>query len=137
MELHPQLLNDTHRIGRLPLSHCLLMDDARYPWIILVPELDHPAREIYQLDALQRQQLLEESCLIQQLLNEQFDPKKLNVGALGNIVPQLHLHHIARNEDDPAWPGPVWGHSERLPYTEEMAESRIQLFQKLLQKKLQ
>ncbi len=117
---------DTHYLGRLELSHCLLMDDSRYRWIILVPDLEGVS-EIYQLAPQERQQLLSESCLVQQFMVEQFQPDKLNLGALGNIVPQLHLHHIARSRQDPAWPGPVWGHSRPLPYREEDADKVIKL----------
>ena len=128
MELHPQLQQDTCRIGKLELCHCLLMNDARYPWIILVPDLED-TREIYQLNQTQRNLLMEESCLIQQMMMQQFQPEKLNVGALGNIVPQLHLHHIARQLGDPAWPGPVWGHSPAQPYEDSEVTLRIEQIQ--------
>lgn len=122
---------DTHYLGRLELCHCLLMDDSRYPWIILVPDLEE-VREIYQLPPQAQQQLLRESSQVQQFMAEEFQPDKLNLGALGNIVPQLHLHHIARTRQDPAWPGPVWGHSPPLPYREEDAGN----LKKLIRKKL-
>jgi len=126
MNIHPQLIADTHYLGKLALSHCLLMDDSRYPWIILIPDVDK-VEEIYQLPEQDRQLLLHESCLIQQVMVELFNPDKLNLGALGNIVPQLHLHHIARNSDDPAWPAPVWGHSPAVPYPAEELENTIKL----------
>ncbi|MBT3197168.1 MAG: HIT domain-containing protein [Gammaproteobacteria bacterium] len=125
MKIHPQLQQDTYTIGKLPLSHCLLMNDRRYRWIILVPEVAEEVREIYQLSAENRQQLLEECCQIQQILQQAFQPEKLNIGALGNLVPQLHLHHIARNSGDPAWPGPVWGHSPAIPYSEVEATTMV------------
>lgn len=126
MNIHPQLIADTHYLGKLELNHCLLMDDSRYPWIILVPDVAD-AKEIYQLSAQDRIQLLNESCMVQKMMVELFQPDKLNLGALGNIVPQLHLHHIARYGDDPAWPGPVWGHSSALPYSTKMAKKTINL----------
>lgn len=131
MTLHPQLRQDTYRIGKLELCHCLLMNDTRYPWIILVPDLEE-VREIYQLNQPQRNQLMEESCAVQQLMMEQFQAEKLNVGALGNIVPQLHLHHIARHKEDPAWPGPVWGHSPAQPYEDSKVTVRLQQIQSAL-----
>ena len=86
----------------------LLLNDARYPWIILVPQQPE-LRELVDLSAADRIQLLDESSQVQQVLLDLFMPDKLNVGALGNVVPQLHLHHIARFHDDPAWPAPRSG----------------------------
>jgi len=108
------------------------MDDARYPWVILVPAVEE-AREVYQLSQPQRSLLMEESCAIQQILMEQFQPEKLNIGALGNIVPQLHLHHIARYREDPAWPAPVWGHSPAQPYSNTEATTRIEQIRNALE----
>ncbi len=119
MMLHPQLQKDCHLLGHLKLSTVLLLNDARYPWIILVPQRPD-LRELIDLDSGDRIQLLEESSLVQQVLLDLFRPEKLNVGALGNLVPQLHLHHVARFSDDPAWPGPVWGHSPAQPYDSEV-----------------
>ncbi|MBC8519546.1 MAG: HIT family protein [Gammaproteobacteria bacterium] len=126
MNIHPKLIEDTKYLGKLELSHCLLMNDSRYPWIILVPDVDD-AEEIYQLTEEQSVLLMNESCLIQQLIVDLFHPDKLNLGALGNIVPQLHLHHIARESGDPAWPGPVWGHSPAIPYSIKKLEKTINL----------
>ena len=106
--LHPRLASDCHPLGDLPLSRVLLLDDSRYPWLILVPRRPD-IREIYQLDAADRESLLEESCQVGEFMMRAFKGEKLNIGALGNLVPQLHLHHIVRNSTDPAWPGPVWG----------------------------
>ncbi len=119
MMLHPQLQKDCHLLGHLKLSTVLLLNDARYPWIILVPQRPD-LRELIDLDSGDRIQLLEESSLVQQVLLDLFRPEKLNVGALGNLVPQLHLHHVARFSDYPAWPGPVWGHSPAQPYDSEV-----------------
>ncbi len=129
MTVHPQLRADTHYLGRFELSHCLLMNDSRYPWIILVPDVDG-AEEIYRLSTGDRQQLLNESCLVQQFMADNLSPDKLNIGALGNIVPQLHLHHIARNIGDPAWPGPVWGHSPAVSYRPDALKKLISLIRK-------
>jgi diadenosine tetraphosphate (Ap4A) HIT family hydrolase len=114
-ELHPQLARDCRLIGDLALCRALLLDDARYPWIVLVPRIA-AVREIYELDRAARVQLLEESCRVGSWMMQTFAGDKLNVAALGNLVPQLHVHHVVRRVDDPAWPGPVWGHSAAVPY---------------------
>lgn len=120
-ELHPRLAQDCAPLGRFPLCRLLLMNERRYPWFILVPE--RPAiREIHQLARADQQQLLDESSELARALERLFRPDKLNIAAIGNLVPQLHLHHIARFEDDPAWPAPVWGRFEPLPYTPAEAD---------------
>ncbi len=115
-DLHPQLAADCIELGRFPLCHLLLMNDSQYPWFILVPDRDD-IREIYQLDDADRAQLLRESCLLGEFLMRHFAGDKLNLAALGNQVPQLHLHHIVRYRSDPAWPGPVWGKLPPVAYT--------------------
>lgn len=114
-EIHPQLAADCVILGRFPLCHLLLMNDSHYPWFILVPNRDD-IREIYQLDETDRELLLRESCTLSEFLMQGFAGDKLNVAALGNQVPQLHLHHIVRFVGDPAWPGPVWGRNPPTPY---------------------
>lgn len=114
-ELHPRLAADTVEVCRLPLSRVLLMDDARFPWLILVPERTG-ARELHRLDPADRARLMDEIVRASTALEALFSPDKLNVGALGNLVPQLHVHVIARRVGDAAWPGPVWGHGSREPY---------------------
>ena len=115
--LHPRLAADTVTVGELPLCRLLLMNDAQYPWCILVPRRDG-AREIYLLDEPDQQQLWRESALLSRALMQAFAGHKLNVAALGNVVPQLHLHHIVRDPGDAAWPGPVWGRHPPRPYTD-------------------
>lgn len=122
--LHPQLAADCHWVGDLTLSTVLLFDDSRYPWVILVPRVAS-IREIYQLSQPQRLALLDESCRLGACMMEGFAGQKLNIGALGNLVPQLHLHHVVRRAGDPAWPGPVWGHSPRAPYAPDVRRNRI------------
>jgi diadenosine tetraphosphate (Ap4A) HIT family hydrolase len=122
--LDSRLKNDTINIGKLQLSQALLMNDSRYPWIILVPELEN----VYEWTDLSKEQqitLHDESLLIQKVLKDLYDGQSLNVGKLGNIVAQFHLHHIVRFENDPAWPGPVWGHSSAVNYSPQELESRI------------
>jgi diadenosine tetraphosphate (Ap4A) HIT family hydrolase len=125
--LHPTLARDTVEVTRLPLCRVLLMKDRRFPWLILVPERE-AVREIHELPPDDRRQLIEEITLVSQALERLFEPARLNVGALGNIVPQLHVHVIARFETDPAWPGPVWGSGAAVPYAdEEIGEVRERL----------
>jgi diadenosine tetraphosphate (Ap4A) HIT family hydrolase len=113
--LHPRLAADTFVLGDFPLCRLLLMNDAQYPWCILVPRREN-AREIYLLDPADQQQLLRESVQLSRALMEAVQGHKLNVAALGNVVPQLHVHHIARFVGDPAWPAPVWGRHPPRPY---------------------
>lgn len=116
--LHPRLAADTFAVGDLELCRVLLMNDARYPWLILVPRRDG-LREIHELGTADRALLMDESCRVAEVMQAQFAPDKLNIGVLGNIVPQLHMHHIARFTGDPAWPGPVWGHSPAVAYADQ------------------
>lgn len=109
--LHPQLAGDTFALGRFPLSLVLLMNEARYPWFIFVPQRAGVV-ELHDLDERDQQQLMHESCAFAAYLKATFKGDKMNVAALGNVVPQLHVHHIVRFRGDPAWPAPVWG---RLP----------------------
>ncbi|MDX8406999.1 MAG: HIT domain-containing protein [Mariprofundaceae bacterium] len=113
--LHAQLKQDCHVLGRFPLSLLLLLDDAQYPWCILVPQRQD-VREIHHLPEADQQQLLRESVALAQAMERVFAADKMNVAALGNVVPQLHVHHIARFRNDPAWPAPVWGRLPPLAY---------------------
>jgi diadenosine tetraphosphate (Ap4A) HIT family hydrolase len=122
--LDARLIADTHAIGELPLSQLLLMDDARFPWLILVPRIAG-ARELIDLDERDQQSLLAEINLVGRALETLLNPNKLNVAALGNVVPQLHVHVIARFTGDAAWPQPVWGRGERLAYAETELAARI------------
>jgi diadenosine tetraphosphate (Ap4A) HIT family hydrolase len=106
--LHPQLTRDTINIGDLPLSRVLVIDDANYPWLLLVPRRGGVS-EIIDLDEVEQAQLWTEIARAGRLLKELTTCHKLNVAALGNIVPQLHVHVIARHQGDVAWPKPVWG----------------------------
>ncbi|HEX6899705.1 MAG TPA: HIT family protein [Thermoanaerobaculia bacterium] len=119
--LHPTLARDTVEIARLPLCRVLLMNDRRFPWLILVPERE-AAREIHGLPPEDRARLVEEIAAAGETLERLFRPDKLNVGALGNIVPQLHVHVVARFASDAAWPGPVWGSGAAAPYTQDELE---------------
>lgn len=122
--LHHRLQADTISIGQTGLSEILLMNDATWPWVLLVPRREG-VREIYELDELDQARLLRESSALGRGMMALFGGDKLNVAALGNMVPQLHLHHIVRFEGDPAWPGPVWGKSAPVPYDAEQLERRL------------
>jgi diadenosine tetraphosphate (Ap4A) HIT family hydrolase len=106
--LDARLEADTIAVATLPLCHVRLMNDRRFPWLILVPARPD-VTEIIDLDAADRGRLIEEVALVSTVLRELFHPTKLNVGALGNVVAQLPVHVVARSADDDAWPGPVWG----------------------------
>lgn len=114
--LHDQLAKDTVNLGSWPLCEVLLMNDSQYPWLILVPRRPD-LREIYQLDEPDLQQFMRESCWLGRQLMDEFGGDKLNVAALGNQVPQLHIHHVVRFREDVAWPAPIWGRQPPQPYT--------------------
>jgi len=116
--LDPRLLQDTLPIGDFPLCRLLLSNDSNYPWLILVPRIDGIS-EVFQLDVDDQQRLWQESTALAQLLNEGFAADKMNIGALGNVVSQLHVHVIVRKRDDAAWPAPVWGKHPAKPYSDE------------------
>ena len=123
--LDPRLARDTVLVGELPLGRVLLMNDANYPWLILVPR--HPgAVEIVDLDEDQRTQLMSEIALLAQVLKDATACDKINVAAIGNVVPQLHVHVVARRRHDAAWPRPVWGLLPARPYDEAERDRLIQ-----------
>ena len=122
--LHPRLAADTVTLGDLDLSRLLLSNDANYPWAILVPRRAD-IREIHQLSDADQLQLLRESMQLSKALMALFTPTKLNLAALGNMVPQLHVHHIARYDHDPAWPAPVWGKVPAIDYDPAARDTRI------------
>lgn len=123
-QLHPQLAADTREVMRLGLCRVLLMNDRRFPWLILVPERAD-IREIHQLSAADRAVLIEEAARTAQAMERLYKADKMNVAALGNQVPQLHVHVIARFTTDPAWPTPVWGKGKAEPYDAAAMESAI------------
>lgn len=117
-ELYPQLAADCIVLGDFPISRLLLLNDANYPWFILVPRRSG-ATEIYHLSEEEQSALIKESSYLASNLADTFAARKMNVASLGNMVPQLHIHHIVRYEDDAAWPAPVWGKVEAIPYSDE------------------
>lgn len=130
-ELHSQLAADTVVVGDLPLCRLLLMNDCQYPWTILVPRRAG-LREIYELHESDQLRFWRESTQLSQTLMRAFNGDKLNVAALGNMVPQLHVHHIVRFKTDPAWPAPVWGKHPAKPYDGAALNERLQLLRGLL-----
>jgi len=123
-EIHPILKKDCQLVGHFDLCHLLLMNDASYPWLILVPDRDDMT-EIYQLSEQDQVQLLRESSCVSRMLNAIFSADKINIAALGNVVPQLHIHHIARYRDDLAWPKPIWGYAMAVPYDAESLRETV------------
>lgn len=121
-ELDPRLQNDTITLGDFPLCRLLLMNDSTYPWFILVPQRED-CREIHRLTEEDQQQLWRESVILARWMEASFEFDKLNVAALGNVVSQLHLHHVGRRTDDPTWPGPVWGQHPPKPYAAGQIET--------------
>jgi len=114
--LHPALKKDCIELGQLELCRVLLMNDSQFPWLILVPEREN-ITEIYQLSYEEQQQLIRESSYIAEQLTTLYRADKMNIAALGNMVPQLHIHHVVRYKTDKAWPAPIWGMFDAQAYT--------------------
>ena len=130
-QLHPRLKEDCIAIGRFDLCQLLMMNDSQYPWFILVPE-KAGLTEIYQLGKAERQILTEESSYLAENLAALYQADKMNIAAIGNLVPQLHIHHVVRYQTDKAWPAPIWGKFAAVPYTQQhmtdsLAEVKRQL----------
>ena len=120
-KLHAQLLKDCDVIGRFELCHVLVMRDANYPWCVLVPDVEN-IKEIFELSDKEQQLLNQESVCLAKNLHDLFSADKMNVAAIGNMVPQLHIHHVVRYRKDISWPKPVWGAYPALEYSEAALE---------------
>ena len=129
--LHPRLAADTVPVCNLMLSSVLLMNDSRFPWLILVPRRAD-VTEIHELTQSDCASLIEEVADASRALSAVTQPDKINVGALGNLVPQRHVHVVARRRTDPAWPGPVWGTGAALPYAPADRDSILAALQAAL-----
>jgi diadenosine tetraphosphate (Ap4A) HIT family hydrolase len=129
--LHPQLAKDTIEVGDLPLSRVLVIHDANYPWLLLVPRRVG-ASEFIDLDEVEQAQLMTEMTRVSRVLKAITACDKINVAALGNVVPQLHVHIIARRKTDAAWPKPVWGVVPPLAHD----KTELDLFVDALRKQL-
>ncbi len=134
-QLHPRLEQDCIAVGRFGLSRLLLMNDSQYPWYLLVPEREDVS-EIYQLSQVDQLQLQQESCLLSKKLALIYRADKMNIAAIGNMVPQLHVHHIVRYRTDKAWPAPVWGKFDAIPYSKKQIEENVALIREALQSDL-
>jgi len=135
--LDPAFVATSHLVADLPLCEVRLQDDVRYPWLVLIPR-QPGLTEIEQLDTGHRLQLMEEIVLagaavraVGSALGLEVD--KLNIGALGNVTAQLHVHVVGRRRNDPAWPGPVWGHSPAIPYGEDALAAAITAAEEVLE----
>lgn len=123
-KLHKQLANDTIPVGDLPLCQILLMNDARFPWLVLVPRRES-ASEPFDLSMKDQQLLWQEAAFVAEKLKDLTGADKMNLAALGNQVPQLHMHVIARFQDDAAWPAPVWGHGKSVAYPQKEQQKAV------------
>jgi diadenosine tetraphosphate (Ap4A) HIT family hydrolase len=122
--LDPRLAADTHRVGDLALSRVLLFDDARFPWLVLVPRQPE-LRDLIDLAHEDQHELLDEINRCAHVLHALDKPDKLNIAALGNVVAQLHVHVIARYASDAAWPRPVWNVGERVAFETDALQRRL------------
>lgn len=123
--LDARLEKDCFELKDLPLCRLLMMNDTHYPWFILVPRRND-IRELYELSDEEQLQFQQESNALSRALMSVFGGDKLNIAALGNVVPQLHIHHIVRYIDDPAWPDPVWGKHPARAYSPGEAQNTIE-----------
>ncbi|WP_027596985.1 HIT domain-containing protein [Pseudomonas sp. MOIL14HWK12:I2] len=135
-QIDPRLAGDTLEVASLTLCQVLLLNDRRYDWLVLVPRRES-VTEILDLSPQDQAQLWREVTLVAQVLRDAQPDLKLNIGALGNVVRQLHLHVLLRQEGDPAWPGPVWGHSPRQPHTAEAGHAAAERWRVLLAEETQ
>lgn len=129
--LHERLEADTVFVTDWPLCRVLLLNDANYPWLVLVPRRDGVS-EVHELDQDDRQTLMEEMATAAHRLQNHLKARKMNVAALGNVVPQLHVHVVARYQDDAAWPRPIWGVVPTKPYEPEALDARVAELRQLL-----
>ena len=124
-KLHERLAADTVFVANWSLSRVLLMNDVRYPWLILVPRCEN-ITELFELLPEDRATLIEEIARASERLKAATRAAKINIGALGNTVPQLHIHIVARNPGDATWPGPVWGHGAAVPYEDAARKTMLE-----------
>lgn len=126
-EMDKRLVGDTVELGNFALSRVLLMNDSRYPWLILVPRVVD-ASEVFDLQLEQQQELWQETQVVAHALKHAFAADKINIATLGNVVSQLHMHIVVRMQNDEAWPAPIWGRGIAQPYSESaLIEMRTRL----------
>jgi diadenosine tetraphosphate (Ap4A) HIT family hydrolase len=127
--LDPRLAADTHAVAAIPEASVRLHKNAHYPWLIIVPHLDASVRDWHDLADQDRIRISEQLAGLSRLLTAKFSCDKTNVAAIGNIVPQLHIHVVGRQREDPAWPGVVWGHPSFRPYSDEELATTLKTLQ--------
>lgn len=118
-QLHLRLESGTHPLGFANGCHVLLKNNAAFPWILIVPEVEEGIEDLHQLSAEQYAQVVFLIRSVSQFISDHFQPEKINVACIGNIVRQMHIHIVGRSQNDPAWPGTVWASDVRHPYSEE------------------
>lgn len=129
--LHAQLEQDSFHVGQFELCELRLINDSQYPWCLLIPKRAD-IQEVYQLSQTEQAKLWQESAILSRNIQTLFKGDKLNIAAIGNMVPQLHLHHIVRYKTDPSWPKPVWGQLPLKPYSQKEKQARIALLKEAL-----
>jgi diadenosine tetraphosphate (Ap4A) HIT family hydrolase len=128
-QLNSRLAAGGFNFGTLGKCRVLLKDNAVYPWFILVPEVDESITELHQLEAADFASVCFTIRQMSEFMEIEFKPEKINVAAIGNIVRQMHIHIVARNENDPAWPGVVWACDKKRPYDKDAALAIHQAYQ--------
>jgi len=123
--LDTQLQQDTVYLGHFKLCDVLLMNDSQFPWVILVPRRGSTS-ELYQLSTEERYEQSDESAYVSQRLSDYFKADSMNIAALGNVVPQLHIHHVVRKKEDLCWPKPIWGAVTAKPYDNESLDKTVE-----------
>ena len=131
--LDERLEGSSHLITRYKSIQIRLVDDARFQWVLLIPE-QPKASEIHDLNDMMRRNLLDLASRLGKVMKTRFEADKINIAAIGNIVSQLHVHVVARRQGDDAWPAPIWGHGEPVPMHEDLRQSRIHVIQAGLEK---
>ena len=121
-QLHPRLAAGGFELGRIDGCRVLLKNQAAFPWILIVPEVAEAVEDLHQLDERRYAEVMGLIRKVSQFVSDHFRPEKLNVGCIGNMVRQMHIHVVGRNSDDPAWPGTVWAYEGKLAYAPEAVE---------------
>ena len=132
--LDTQLQQDTQVLGQFALCDVLLMNDAQYPWVILVPRRAN-IRVIFHLSSEEQHQLSDESSYVSQRMADFYEADSMNVAALGNVVSQLHVHHVVRKHDDATWPKPIWGAKPAVAYSKDALKEQAESLQRLFSDK--
>ncbi|MGJ8655118.1 MAG: HIT domain-containing protein [Akkermansiaceae bacterium] len=120
--LNPRLASGGHLLATINNCDVLLKNNAHYPWFVVVPHISETKTEITHLTTTEYQNINNTTLTVSQFIEQHFSPSKLNIGNIANIVRQMHIHIIGRTETDPAWPEVVWGHQEKIPYSDQRVE---------------